>query len=104
MIELNKDKILELLRNNREHLLKFGVNKIGLFGSFVRGENEKQSDIDFLVEFESDMKTYNNFIELVFFLESIFNREIELLTPESLSPYLKSHILEEVEFELIKES
>ena len=104
MIELDKEKILMLLRKNRDHLLKFGVNKIGLFGSFARGDNKKQSDIDFLVEFESSMKTYNNFIELVFFLERIFNRDIELLTPESLSPYLKPYILEEVEFEHIKES
>jgi len=104
MIELNKEKILELLRKNREHLQKFGVNKIGLFGSFVRGENRKQSDIDFLVEFESTMKNYNNFIELAFFLEKIFEREIDLLTLESLSPYLKPYILEEVKFENIKVS
>ncbi|NVM31244.1 MAG: nucleotidyltransferase family protein [Candidatus Helarchaeota archaeon] len=102
MSELDKEKIFELLRLNKLQLQKYGVKRIGLFGSYLRGENKKESDIDFLVEFEEGKKNYDNFIELAFFLEELFNRRVDLLTIESMSPYLKPYILKEVRFETIK--
>lgn len=98
---LNREEILKLLRNNRHNLQKYGVKRIGLFGSFVREENNQESDIDFLVEFEEGMKNFDNFINLAFFLEELFNKKVDLLTQESLNPYLKPYILKEVQFELI---
>lgn len=102
MPELNKEKIFELLRLNKVQLQNYGVKRIGLFGSYLRGENKKESDIDFLVEFEEGKKNYDNFIELAFLLEDLFNKKVDLLTPESMSPYLKPYILKEVQFEIIK--
>ena len=102
MSELNKGKIFEILRLNKPQLQKYGVKRIGLFGSYLRGENKKESDIDFLVEFEEGKKNYDNFIELAFLLEDLFNKNVDLLTPESMSPYLKPYILKEVQFEIIK--
>jgi len=72
--------------------------RIGLFGSFVRGEQRPDSDIDLLVEFEPGGKTFDTFMELSFFLEEILQHRIELVTVESLSPYLGPHILKEVEY------
>lgn len=97
-IALTKEDILSILQRNRDRLKTYGVKKIGLFGSFVRNEQHAVSDIDFLVEFETGKKTFKNFMELSFFLEELFDREIELVTVDSLSPYIGPHIREEVEY------
>lgn len=87
-----------LLDQSQEKLTKFGVKRCGLFGSFLRNRQNPQSDIDLLVEFEMDKKTYDNYIHLAFFLEELFGRPVDLVTPESLSPYIGPHILREVEY------
>ncbi len=93
-----KQDILNVLDQNRSHLKALGVRRIGLFGSFVRGEQRPDSDIDLLVEFEPGRKTFDSFMELSFFLEEVLQHKIELVTVESLSPYLGPHILKEVEY------
>ena len=55
-----KQEILDILHQNRFHLKSFGIKRIGLFGSFVRGEQRPESDIDLLVEFEPGKKTFDN--------------------------------------------
>ena len=93
-----KQDILRLLDQNRSRLQALGVKQIGLFGSFVREEQHPDSDIDLLVEFEPGRKTFDAFMELSFFLEELLEHRIELVTLESLSPYLSPHILREVEY------
>ncbi len=56
---------------------------------------------DLLVEFDEGKKNYDNFIELVFFLESLLQRKVDLLTIEALNPYMKPKILKEAYFETI---
>jgi hypothetical protein len=53
--------------------------------------------VDLLVEFEPGGKTFRNFISLVFFLEDLLHRKVELVTPESISPYMRDEILKEAE-------
>jgi|Deesub1362B_J571_1020462.scaffolds.fasta_scaffold14351_3 hypothetical protein len=101
MGEFNRERILKILKEHREELKKFGVKKIGLFGSYIRGEQKRESDIDILVEFEKGKKNFNNFIELAFFLEDLFGTKVDLLTEESMSPYLKPYIMREVVYESI---
>ncbi|MBN1583394.1 MAG: nucleotidyltransferase family protein [Anaerolineae bacterium] len=93
-----KDELFTSLSENREKLWDFGVKRCGLFGSFVRGQQSVQSDIDILVEFEPGKKTFDNFMHLAFFLEDLFGRKVDLVTTESLSPYIGPHILREVEY------
>jgi uncharacterized protein len=93
-----KQDVLKILQQNRDRLKTLGVRKIGLFGSFVRGEQHPDSDIDLLVEFEAGQKTFDAFMELSFLLEEVFQRRIELVTVESLSHYIGPHILKEVEY------
>jgi predicted nucleotidyltransferase len=93
-----KQDILNVLEQNRTRLQSLGAKKIGLFGSFVRGEQRPDSDIDLLVEFEPGQKTFDNFIELSFFLEEVLQHRTELVTVESLSPYLGPYILRGVEY------
>jgi hypothetical protein len=93
-----KQDVLKILHQSRDRLKTLGVRKIGLFGSFVRGEQHPDSDIDLLVEFEAGQKTFDAFMELSFLLEEVFQHRIELVTVESLSPYIGPHILKEVEY------
>jgi uncharacterized protein len=93
-----KEDIFNALRQNGARLREFGVKRIGLFGSFVRGEQNPESDIDLLVEFEPAKKTFDAFMELSFFLDDLLRRRVELVTIESLSPYIGPHILKEVEY------
>ncbi len=93
-----KQDVLKTLHQNRDRLKALGVRRIGLFGSYVRGEQYSGSDIDLLVEFEAGQKTFDAFMELSFLLEEILQHRIELVTMESLSPYIGPHILKEVEY------
>ncbi len=94
---LNKTIIYEDLQKNKAILEQYGVMQIGLFGSFVRDEGTDESDIDFLVDFEPGKKTFKNFMDLAFFLEDLFQRKVEVLTRQGLSPYIGPHILKTVE-------
>ncbi len=95
---LNKEAIVGRLCMNAESFKDFGVERIGLFGSYLRGEAGPASDIDLLVEFKYGQKNYKNFIRLAHFLQDLFNTKIDLLTNKALSPYIKPYIIKEVEY------
>jgi len=75
---------------------KFGVRRIGIFGSFARGEEREDSDLDVLVVFEEGQKTFDNYMDLKFYLEDLFGREVDLVTERALKPQLKDIIMKEV--------
>jgi predicted nucleotidyltransferase len=93
-----KEHILTLLHDHQHPIRQFGVKRLGLFGSFVRDQQDTESDVDVLVEFEPERKSFDAFMQLAFFLEDLFERRVELVTPESLSPYIGPHILKEIEY------
>jgi predicted nucleotidyltransferase len=93
----NKPELLALLSKHKDTIRSFGVNQLGLFGSFVSGKITAESDVDFLIDFFPEKKSYDNYFELSAFLEEITGRRIELVTRESLSPYIGPHILKQVE-------
>ena len=94
-----KTQVLDLLKQHQQELRRFSVQRCGIFGSFVRDTAiHEQSDVDVLVVFEPEQKTFDNFMHLSFFLEDLFGRAVDLLTVESLSPYIGPRILEEVEY------
>jgi len=96
-----KQDILAVISENQARIRALGVKRLGLFGSFLHGQQTAESDIDFLVEFEPGQKTFDNFMELTFLLEGLLQRRVELITTEALSPYIGPHILEEVEYATI---
>jgi len=77
---------------------KYGVKRIGFFGSFVRSEQKETSDIDILVEFEKGAKTFDNYMNLKFFLEEVFGRKVDLVIIDALKPDIKDRILKEVKY------
>ena len=92
-----KEDLIQRILKQRKRLSFLGVTSIGLFGSFVRGEQTASSDIDILVEFAAEKHTFDNFMDVSFLLEEILGRKVEVVTPEGLSPYIGPHILKEVE-------
>ena len=93
---LTGDEILRMLKEHREILRKYKAKRIGLFGSYVRGEQKKNSDIDFLVEFEKP--DFDNFMDLIFSLEDLFGKKVELITKGNLSPYVQPYVEKEVKW------
>lgn len=101
MDTLNKEQIFERMGRNREVIASFGVRRFGLFGSFVRSDQDENSDIDLLIDFEPEKKSFENFMNLAYFLEDLLGRKIDLVTRESLSPHIGPKILAEVEYGVI---
>jgi predicted nucleotidyltransferase len=93
----DKEEVIKRLTDTDQTLTALGVKSIGLFGSFVRGNQTSRSDVDVLVEFRPDGYSFDHFMELSFFLEDLFGRKVDLVTIEALSPYIGPHILQEVE-------
>ncbi|MFH1440689.1 MAG: nucleotidyltransferase family protein [Candidatus Omnitrophota bacterium] len=94
--QLTDTKIMKVLAKHTDILQKYRVKRIGLFGSYVRGTQTDKSDIDFLVEFKQP--SFDNFMDLVFSLEDLFGKKIELITSDSLSPYIKPYVEKEVQW------
>jgi len=74
---------------------KYGVSKIGVFGSFSRGNEVRDSDIDILVEFDKDIDIFE-FIALKDFLSEFLSRKIDLVTEDAIKPLMKDDIMKEV--------
>ncbi len=88
-------EIIELLRSHAADIKsRFGVKRIGLFGSFARGDEKKSSDVDILVEFEKP--TFRNFMDLSFYLEDLFGKEVDLVTTKGLHPRIRQYVEKDV--------
>jgi predicted nucleotidyltransferase len=93
----NKETLLSLLLGNREKIRSFGVSKLSLFGSFADNKPMPNSDVDLLIEFDPTQKSYDNFMDLSFYLEDLLGRKVELVTPQSLSKHIGPYILKQAE-------
>jgi hypothetical protein len=77
---------------------RFHVRRIGVFGSHARGEARAGSDVDVLVEFEPGQATFDNYMDLKFYLEDHFKCKVDLVTADAIKPQLKAAILSEVTY------
>lgn len=94
---LSTQEILKRLQGLKKVLVQYGVSKVGLFGSSVRGEAGGDSDIDILVDFDGDNETYQNFIAACEVLENgLSGQRVDVVTVGGLSPFIGPHILKEV--------
>lgn len=94
----NKAQLFDLIGQYRANIQEFGAVRLGLFGSFVRGEQGDDSDVDFLVEFKEGMKKYRNLVKLAELLENVTQRKIDLLTWEGIAPFVQREIEKEIEY------
>ena len=88
-----KEKILNFLSNNKEKLtIEFGVNSIGLFGSYLNNFQNRESDIDLLIDVKDDFINYKYYIELKKFLENNFGKKVDLVYKNAVNPLIKMEI------------
>ena len=91
-----QNNITEKLKKHSQEIQKrFKVKRIGIFGSQIKGKAKEKSDVDVLVEFEPDGETFDNYMELKFFLEEIFHKNVDLVIKNSLKEEIKEDILSE---------
>ena len=91
----SKREILRILKQELPFIkIKYKVSRIALFGSYVRGEQEKKSDVDVLVEFEEPVG-YFKFIDLEEYLSLKLGAKVDLVTPDALKPLIKPSIMGE---------
>lgn len=95
----NKEKIIEKLKIKKRELKKYGITKIGLFGSYVRDEQSENSDIDLLIEFDPEKESFDNYMLAYDIIEDMFkNHRVEIVTKNGLSPYIGPKIMNEVNY------
>jgi len=89
-------RIMEILRRNSEDLARgYHVKSLGLFGSYVKGEQEKASDIDILVDFHENPGLFG-FIALENCLSDLLGVKVDLVMRDALKPAIGERILKEV--------
>lgn len=95
---MSKQDILEIIRQTRPELAdRFGVERLGLFGSFVREEEKRRSDIDLLVSFRRDIDLFE-FLDLKEFLQERLHHKVDLVMDSALKPAIGKRIRAEVEY------
>lgn len=88
--------ILHIFKINKKTLFeKYGVTDIAVFGSYVRNEQNGKSDIDIFVELKPKFRTFDNYMDLKFYLQKITAKEIDLVIKNSIRKELKPIILKE---------
>jgi len=89
---MKRDDILSRLRERRREISeRFGVERVGLFGSAARDELREDSDVDVLVCFR-DQATFDGYMGLKFYLEELFGRKVDLVTEKGLKPRARPHV------------
>jgi predicted nucleotidyltransferase len=89
--------LLQTIKTSLQTIYAQRLAKVILFGSYARNEATEKSDIDLLVDFIPEKKSFDNFMDLAFFLEDLMGRKVEIITPQSMSKHIGPHILREVE-------
>ncbi|MHC1776844.1 MAG: nucleotidyltransferase family protein [Lentimicrobium sp.] len=90
---------MSILKTHKPELAKFGIQDIGLFGSYVRDEQSAKSDIDILIDFYPDKENFDNYMAVYDYFERLFqNEKVEIVTKNGLSPHIGPKILKEVTY------
>ena len=84
---LNSKEIIKKIEEKSRDIKRYNVKKIGLFGSFAKNKQHKKSDIDIIVNFEKE--TFDNYLDLLFLLEKMFRKKVDLVIEKDLHPELK---------------
>ena len=95
---MGKQEIIKIIKNKKPEMeSRYGVLRLGLFGSYVRESQKKKSDIDILVSFSRDIDLFD-FLDLREFLERQLQAKIDLVMETALKPAIGKRILSEVEY------
>jgi uncharacterized protein len=106
--DVQKEKVISML--SKEYILqelshhlpvfttKYGVVRMGLFGSYASNEQTESSDIDILVEFQPKAITFDHYMDLKIFLEDTFDSPVDLVINEDIKPALRPYIMGNVKY------
>jgi predicted nucleotidyltransferase len=95
---MTREQILDFLRQHKQEMHdRFGATKIGLFGSYARGDAREDSDIDIAVELEGE-RLFRKFFALEFFLKSNLQKEIDLGIASALKPIVRERVAKEIHY------
>ncbi len=94
----NKSEIFDLLKQHQSDIKFFGVDRLGLFGSFVRDHQHEDSDVDLLVEFRPGKKTFKNLVHLNYYLQELIQRKVQVVTWMGLADFVKREVIKEIEY------
>lgn len=95
---MKKNEIIDFLRSHKEEMRRrFGVKKIGLFGSYVRGNANEDSDIDIAVEMEN-RRIFRNFFALEQYLQDHLRKNVDIGIESAIKPAVKKQIMSEIEY------
>lgn len=94
----NKQQAFERIQSHQSALKQFGAARLGLFGSYVRGEQTDESDVDIVVEFEPGKKKLRSFLEIADYLEILMGRKTDVLTWEGMADFVRKHVANEIEY------
>jgi hypothetical protein len=93
----NESQILSFLRDNKDMFQReFHILKLGLFGSYARGDANEESDIDLLIEFDGEVDIFETKLMIRELIKSKFNKEVDICREKYLKSYAKDKILSEV--------
>jgi hypothetical protein len=92
---LSRDRVVQLLREHRAEMNRFGVRSIALFGSVARDEAGAGSDVDVLVDFGPE-PTFRGYMDLKFYLEDLFGTKVDVVTPGALLPGVDEAVMGEM--------
>lgn len=93
----SKKEVYSAIKAHGRSIRALGVHRLGLFGSFRTGRVRALSDVDFVVEFLPEKKTFDNLMDLSFLLEGILGSSVEMMTPQSLSNTMLPHNVNQAE-------
>jgi len=96
---LTSKEIISILNEKKNILERYTVKKIGLFGSFAKDKQNKNSDIDLIVEFGNP--DLDNFMNLIDYLENLFGRRVEVLTPIGVDTIRIKEVAEDIKRSVI---
>ncbi|MEK6728049.1 MAG: nucleotidyltransferase family protein [Candidatus Omnitrophota bacterium] len=95
-----QQKVIKVLRREIPYLKEnYGVKKIALFGSVVKGKYTKSSDIDMVVRFKEP--DFDKFMGMAFYLENLFHRKVDILTPEGIRGIRVKKVAEDIKRSLV---
>jgi len=95
---MTREDILDFLKQHKQEMHeRFGVIKIGLFGSYARGDAREDSDIDIAVELSGD-RLFRKFFALESYLANGLNKKVDLGVESALKPLVREQISKEIKY------
>ena len=93
---LERKELIQIIKEHEKNIKSFGIDKIGIFGSYAKETANENSDIDILVKFKDVPRISKSYFGLKFYLEDLLQKEVDLCREKDLREELKEEILRSV--------